>query len=422
MQFIFLRRRATAALRTFIALLVATTTLAAAGTAGAGEGYRLGVMDKLRIRVVEWQTAEGAFRSWDAVSGDYSVGPSGSISLPFIGETAAVGKTTAEISKAIGDALQQKFGLIDRPDAAVELAEFRPVYLAGDVETPGAYAYGPGLTVLKAISLAGGLRRSSESRSGAERNFVNAQGNYKVYVEERNRLYAKRARLVAEAGAKGEIAVPTELDGLEDATRLIAAEKNVMQARENRMRLQITQLNDLKALLEKEIVSLDKKSETQERQVELARSELKGIGNLADRGLVLNSRVLAIEQRIADIEGKVVDLDTASLRAKQDINKASQDATNLANDHAAEIAESRQAVEAEIAGLTLQIDMYRGLMAEALANAPEAARTSAPEAPRATYSIVRGTGRASKEIAAEETAEIQPGDVIKVTLLGLPID
>jgi polysaccharide biosynthesis/export protein ExoF len=197
----------------------------------------------------------------------------------------------------------------------------------------------------------------------------------------------------------------------------------VMETREQRMRLQITQLNDLKALLEKEIVSLEKKSGTQERQVELARDELKGIGNLADRGLVLNSRVLSIEQRIADIEGKVVDLDTAALRAKQDISKTSQDATNLANDRAAEIAESRQQVEAEIAGLTLQIGMYRGLMGEALANAPDMmARTAAPNAPRATFSIVRGPEGKAKEIPAEENMPVQPGDVIKVALAGLPTD
>ena len=124
--------------------------------------YQLGAMDKLRIRVVEWQTAEGAVRDWSSISGDYMVGPSGNISLPFIGEMPAAGKTTAEIAAAIGEGLQQKLGLPDRPDASVELAEFRPVFVSGDVETPGKYQYDPQLTVLKAVSLAGGLRRSAD--------------------------------------------------------------------------------------------------------------------------------------------------------------------------------------------------------------------------------------------------------------------
>ena len=171
--------------------------------------YQLGSMDKLRIRVVEWQTAEGAVRDWSSISGDYVVGPSGSISMPFIGEMPAVGKTTAEIAAAIGEELQQKLGLPNRPDASVELAEFRPVFVSGDVQTPGKYPYDPQLTVLKAVSLAGGLRRSP--RAGGDRDFINAQGSYAVLVAQRDGLVARRARLMAEADGKQEIDFPAEL-------------------------------------------------------------------------------------------------------------------------------------------------------------------------------------------------------------------
>jgi exopolysaccharide production protein ExoF len=386
--------------------------------------YQLGVMDKLRIRVVEWQTAEGTFRDWAAVSGDYTIGPSGNLSLPFVGEMPAAGKTTAEIAETIGDQLQQKFGLLDRPDASVELAEYRPIFIAGDAQTPGQYPYGPDLTVLKAVSLAGGLRRTADAYQGVERNFINAEGNYEVYAAELNRLYARRARLLAEVQGKQQIEMPKELEGVKDAQVLIADEAAIKQAREKRMRLQLTAIEDLKSLLQNEIVSLEKKSASQTRQVELARKELKGIGNLADRGLVVNSRVLTIEQKIADLEGKILDLDTAALRAKQDINKAVQDATNLGNDRDAELAVQRQQVEADIAGLTLKIEMYRSLMAEALSKAPEAAARSAAAniSPQATFTIVRAVDGKATEIGAQENTLVLPGDVIKVTIAGLPTD
>lgn len=134
--------------------------------------YRLGTMDKLRIRVVEWQTAEGAVRDWPTISGDYTVSPSGNISLPFVGEMPATGKTTSEIASAISEELQQRFGLLDRPDASVELAEFRPVFISGDVQTPGRYPYAPDLTVLKAVSLAGGMRRAADTGQRIERKSV----------------------------------------------------------------------------------------------------------------------------------------------------------------------------------------------------------------------------------------------------------
>ena len=154
--------------------------------------------------------------------------------------------------------------------------------------------------------------------------------------------------------------------------KLITDETALMVARDKRLRLRLAEIDDLKKLLQSEIVSLEKKIVTQNRQMELAREELKGIGKLVDRGLVVNTRILTTERLIAELEGKVLDFETAALRAKQDISKATQDATTLQNDREAEIGQDRQDAEAEIAKLNFKISMYKDLMGEALAIAPEA--------------------------------------------------
>ncbi|RJG46401.1 sugar ABC transporter substrate-binding protein [Mesorhizobium sp. DCY119] len=382
--------------------------------------YQLGTMDKLRIRVVEWRTAEGAVRDWSSISGDYTVGPSGNISLPFIGEMPASGKTTTDISTAIGEELQQKFGLLDKPDASVELAEFRPVFLSGDVETPGQYPFAPNLTVLKALSLAGGLHRADAGQR-IERDFINARGNFDVLVSQRNGLLARRARLVAEAEDQEQIAFPKELEESADGKKLIADETNFKNARAKRLSDQLKSIDDLKGLLTSEIASLEKKIATQNRQMELYRKELDGIGNLADRGLVVNSRVLSLEQSISDLQGKVLDMETASLRAKQDISKATQNAADLQSDRDTEIAQDRQSTESDIEGLSLKIGMYKDLIAEALSRDPGAARgSSTNEAPPVSYSIVRETDGKASEIPVDENTPVQPGDVIKVGILPIP--
>src|SRR3546814_4236253 len=80
------------------ACLTGMILLAAAGSALAqDEAYRLGIMDKLKVRVAEWQPAEGTIRDWSVIGGDYTVGPRGVISLSFVGEMSAAGKTTSEI-------------------------------------------------------------------------------------------------------------------------------------------------------------------------------------------------------------------------------------------------------------------------------------------------------------------------------------
>ncbi len=383
-------------------------------SATAGE-YRLGTMDKLRVRVAEWQSAEGAFRDWSGVSGDYSVGPAGTISIPFVGELPVTGKTTAEVAIAIGDGLQQKLGLPDRPEASVELAEFRPIFVSGDVQTPGRYPYDPQLTVLKALSIAGGLRRSETGQGGA-RDFIMAQGNYEVMASQRDGLLARRARLGAEAAGKEKIDFPPELAKSAAGKKLMSDETNLMQARQKRLRLQLGSLDDLKRLLQSEIESLEKKIATQTRQVELSREELKGLGNLAGKGLVVNQRVLTLEQTIAELEGKLLDMDTAVLRAKQDIAKATQDAISLQNDRDTEIARDLQQTEADLDAMNLKMGMYSGLMTEALERAPDAARNAnGQNPPEIGFSIVRVSddGKTS-EIAADESTPVLPGDVIKV--------
>ncbi|AYD02487.1 polysaccharide biosynthesis/export family protein [Neorhizobium sp. NCHU2750] len=384
-------------------------------TKGKDGAYRLGVMDKLKIRVAEWQPADGSIRDWDAVSGDYMVGPSGALSLPFIGDLEAAGKTTSEVGEAIGKELQSKFALRNLPSASVEISEFRPVFLAGDVDKPGEYAYSPNLTVLKAISLAGGLRKSDAGQRFA-RDFINAKGDAQVNESSRGRLLVKRARLMAEIANSPEIAMPEEIKALPNARELMASEAALMKSRRQRYDLQLKALDDLKTLLNTEIQSLAQKSTTQQRQMQLFNDDRDRMAKLSEQGLATSSRRLSAEERASDLESNMLDTDTASLRAKQDVTKANQDEINLRNDWDAQCAQDLQDTEAQLEKLDLQLSTNRALMSEALAQSAEALKFD-PSAKDASikYMIVRDTGDGPKQIPVDENAMLRPGDVIKVS-------
>ncbi len=383
-------------------------------SAASAEEYRLGVMDKLRIRVAEWQTAEGAIRDWSAVSGDYSIGADGALSLPFIGQLQADGRTAAELSVEIGKKMQVLFGLKDLPSASVEIAEYRPVYLSGEVQTPGAYPYAPGLTVLKAVSFGGGLRRADPGQRFA-RDFLRSEGEAAVYVAERNRLLIRRARIVAEMSGAKDIDMPKELEKSEEARPIMESEKALMASREKRLRLQLTALADLKSLLDNEIGSLGKKSETQTRQLELVHGDLSKMDALAEKGLAISSRRLALEQRTADLQAALLDIDTATLKARQDINKAGQDETNLQNDWDAQLAQELQNTEQELDTLALKLGTSRDLMSEALMQSSDAASLKGGlSADNIGYSILRTVKGKTEAIRATETTPVLPGDVVKV--------
>jgi polysaccharide biosynthesis/export protein ExoF len=397
-------------IRVVLCLLMIAIPLASA----RADAYRLDVMDKLRIRVAEWRTAEGQVRDWSTVSGDYTVGASGTVSLPFLGELAVSGKTTAEIADEVGAKMQQLFGLRDRPSASVELAQYRPIYLAGEVQTPGEYPYAPNMTVLKAISLGGGLRRGDTGQRFA-RDFIRAEGDTSVLVAERYRLLARRARLQAEIAGNAAIAMPEELKNMPDGAELLASETALMQTRDKRLTLQLTALADLKTLLSREIESLAKKSETQSRQLKLVESDREKVYNLTEQGLTVSSRRLAIEQQVADLQAALLDIDTASLKARQDISKATQDETDLRNDRDAQLAQELQNTERELDTIALKLSTSRDLMAEAMMQSTADAVLSKQTVASVSYSIVREEGGKTSEITADENTKILPGDVVKVS-------
>lgn len=397
-----------------LSVFLSAISLSAIQVASADD-YALGAMDKLRIRVAEWQTAEGTVRDWSAISGEYTIGAAGGISLPFLGTLPASGKTTAEIADTVGLQLQKLFGLPDRPSASVELAQYRPIYLAGDVQTPGEYPFAPEMTVLKAVSLGGGLRRPETGQRFA-RDFITAQGDSSVRVAERNRLLIRRARLQAEIAEKGDITVPAELKDAADVDNLVASENALMLSRDKRLKLQLTALAELKDLLQSEIESLGKKSTTQSRQLTLVMEDKGRVDDLAEKGLALSSRMLSVEQRIADIQASVLDIDTATLKAKQDVNKANQDEITLRNDWDAQLAQELQNTEAELDTLNLKLTTSRDLMTEALLQSADAAQntTGTGGAASISYSLVRQKDGKSIVIPADEGGQVQPGDVVKV--------
>ncbi|MFJ6321798.1 MULTISPECIES: polysaccharide biosynthesis/export family protein [unclassified Rhizobium] len=396
-------------------LVLGAYAISSAAYADNLPGYHLGVMDKLHVRVAEWQTAEGTIRDWSVVSGDYTVGPSGSISIPFIGDMPATGKTTDEIAAAIGLGLQKQFGLRDRPSASVEMSQFRPIYLSGEVQNPGEYPFVPNLTVLKAVSLGGGMRRADAGQRFA-RDFINAKGDAVVYMAERGRLLMRKARLLAEVTGKDDIDVPAELKQLPQTANLLASEKALMQTRSQRMKTQLQSLEDLKTLLQNEVEALGKKNDTQSRQLDLAKADRDKVESLAERGLELASRRISAEQRASDLEATLLDTETASLKAKQDINKANQDEITLRNDWQGSLAQDMQDTDKQLETLQLKLSTSQSLMQEAVAQSADVSNLDANgQGVNIVYTIIRGDNGQTKEIPAQENTQVLPGDLIKVS-------
>lgn len=108
--------------------------------------YRLGPNDEVRVTVFNDPRLTGEFRVTDA----------GAIALPLVGTVPASGRSTQEVERAIEREMQRK-GLFRDPSVAVEVRNYRPIFVLGMVERGGQYAYQPGMTALSAVAVAGGF-------------------------------------------------------------------------------------------------------------------------------------------------------------------------------------------------------------------------------------------------------------------------
>jgi polysaccharide export outer membrane protein len=120
--------------------------------ADQGGEYRLGSGDRVRITV---------FGEKD-LSGDFAVSDKGTVSMPLIGDVRATGRSLREFEEAIERQLKPDY--LRNPKVSVEVVNFRPFYIIGEVQKPGGYPYVTGMTVMQAVALAGGYtHRARES-------------------------------------------------------------------------------------------------------------------------------------------------------------------------------------------------------------------------------------------------------------------
>ena len=106
--------------------------------------YRLGTGDKLRVTV---------FGEKD-LSGEFDVDDQGVVALPLIGPTKLAGKTISEAETQITQSYGKDY--LVNPRVNVEVLNYRPFFILGEVKNPGSYPYVHGMTIVNAVALAGG--------------------------------------------------------------------------------------------------------------------------------------------------------------------------------------------------------------------------------------------------------------------------
>lgn len=118
----------------------------------APEGYRFGTGDKIYIKVFDESD----------LTMETIVGSSGTINYSFLGQVRVAGRTSGELEEELTTLLAD--GYLLNPSVNVSVIEYRPFFINGEVKKPGGYPFQPGLTLEKAVAIAGGLTDRASKR------------------------------------------------------------------------------------------------------------------------------------------------------------------------------------------------------------------------------------------------------------------
>jgi protein involved in polysaccharide export with SLBB domain len=347
------------------------------------------------------------------LSGDFTVRPDGTISMHIVGSIPAVGLTPAELERALSDAIGRKL----KAPASVVLAitARRPVFVLGDVETPGAYPFTPGMTVLQLVAAAGGYPQFDASTSSLALRAVDETAAASAARVRLANLLAQRARLEAERDGAERLDVPEELRALVDAaeaTRLISEQQRILDAQ---LAVEASRREAASAearLAQEETGLLRQQSEIARQQVAEYESELARQTDLVERGFGLRSNVVELSSQLNDQKRFLLETQSFESRSRQLATGAFADLESEEREEARDVIADLSAVEASIALERAVLDQSARALALIGELGHVGASGSAPVPPR--FEVLHDVAGAAEARSVGFDFRLRPGDVLNV--------
>lgn len=379
------------------ALTMALCCVLASARALAQDAYRLGIGDVLQVSV---------FAAPD-LSGRFTIGSDGAIRYPRLGGVVMAELTQEEAAKRIAD------GLVGRIPAdqtvTVDIVSHAPVFVTGDVQTPGRYEFRPGMIVLELVALGGGLRRPDSPMTGAALQMLMLQRDYADERLVRWSQRVERARLESEIRAlefdsQGLIASGAPRD-------MVAAEETLFRVRKDSMAAQDAAAEAQRRTLDDEIRTLQESLALHDRDLILIEQDVGATQKLADQGLTAHSRLRDSQRQQSGLQRDRLEVIGLLARARQNRLDIDQRAAAVLEARAAENALSLRAVELAI----MRTEQKIASLAASIEAAHDDLETgSLRQIPAATYAVVRTDRAGTTQILVDAHDRLRPGDILEV--------
>jgi polysaccharide biosynthesis/export protein ExoF len=342
--------------------------------------------------VTDAQKLSLKFSDIPRLNGDYRVNADQTVTIPGLGRIPIAGMTLRQFEESL---TERATGIAGRDVyVTVEVSEYRPIFITGNVPRFGPLPWQPGLTVEQAVAAVGGVAQLQAADSLIQRR--------RAELDEQ-RLVAAMARLKAEQQGAGRIESPelVKLSGKNEAEKLIEAQFALMQNRQTAMQKQLDALAVGKTLANEELSALRLQRQRLDNQLQLRRKQREKIQSLLDQKLTVADRALEEDIKVSDLEEKSANISVAIARVQATITNFDREALTLAEARKSDIDTEIIRLERELAQTRAVLNVLRSADQE--------------QEPSIRYSISRrGRGNEAQLIDAGPSSLLMPGDLLAV--------
>lgn len=384
-----------------------------------GDVLRLAFYERLESDEDKWRGASGrpgaprGFHQRTELSGEYQVQDDGTISLPMLGRFAAVGLTF----DALQGKLSQPFeALIERKGFVNVLAvERQPIYIVGPIKNPGAYKFQAGMTVLHAVALAGGFRKAEPEpwqRVDAVRQFEALQKSLERVKRLAVRLTVLKGERDRDHSADAET---SQLVGSANSRDLTTEEVQARSLANIKGKTESAALETALADARSELDARVGRIKPFDDSIRLRRERVQSIQQLVGSNIISRPQLVQVQSDLSDAEDRrqqaLIDIEAARRRVTQAEHAFEQQKSQLRVELDSTLAATRRDTTDVATDADGQLSVLKMLTAGNKGGDLEGTPS---------FEIVRRRNAQPRVLPVAETANLQPGDLIRVISSDVP--
>lgn len=394
--------------------IAAICTLLLSAASAAADDYRLAPGDTIEFSTVA--TADLKTRATIRIDG--------SVALPLMGDVQISGLTLPQVHAKLQEELASKVYrqrsdgrevpiMVGPDEVTVTIAEYRPIYVNGDVSKPGEQPFRPGMTVRQAIALSGGydiMHFRMENPFLEEADF---RGDYDSLWTE----FAKQQAIISRLHAELENSSTLDRKALRDtpipddlAKRIVAIEDDRLAARNAIYSKDRNYLEDAIKKEEGRITVLGDQQQREKEGVDADIEEYDRIRGLFDKQTLPITRVVDARRTILFSSTRYLQTIVEKSRAERGRDELRLKLDKLADERRKEILLDLQEANVKLATTRARLQavgdklVYTGLVRSQLVRG----KGSQPEI------IIHR--KDNEPLVVDQERELLPGDVVDVAL------